>query len=108
MADDWLWLQSEGALIGRGRTGRLAQVAILSELRSSDVSLGRASCLFSTQLGEFTAQSFSVLLATLLRMQEPAQKLPRQSSVVVTLLKMGDESLLPLDCDLALGYVPLG
>jgi len=45
---------------------------------------------------------------TPLGIQETAEKLLRQSSVVASLLKVGDESLLPLDCDLALGYVPLG
>jgi hypothetical protein len=45
---------------------------------------------------------------THLRKQELAQKLSRQSSVVTTLLKLSNESLLPLDCDLALGYMALG
>ena len=62
----------------------------------------------SIQLREFSTQTFSILLVTPLGIQELAEKLLRQSSVVASLLKVGDESLLPLDCDLALGYVPLG
>jgi hypothetical protein len=49
-----------------------------------------------------------VLLVHLLAVKELAQKLSRHCGVVATLLKLGNEGLLPLDCDLALGYVPLG
>jgi hypothetical protein len=72
------------------------------------VNLGRASWLFSIQLGEIAAQSVSVLLVHLLAVKELAQKLSRHCGVVATWLKLGNEGLLPLDCDLALGYVPLG
>src|SRR5262249_42753627 len=76
-------------------------------LRSCSVNSRRVPWLFSIQLREFAAQSFAILLMHLLGMQELGQKHPRPRSVVAALLKLGNECQLPLDYDLALGYVLL-
>jgi hypothetical protein len=97
---------SDGALVFQFHFGLSSEPPITGW--PCGVNLGRASWLFSIQLGEIAAQSVSVLLVHLLAVKELAQKLSRHCGVVATLLKLGNEGLLPLDCDLALGYVPLG
>src|SRR5262249_61471771 len=67
-----------------------------------------AASLLSIQLREFGTQSFSILLVTLLGLQELAQKFAGPGSVVATVLKLGNETPpLPLDYDLAVGHVLL-
>jgi hypothetical protein len=99
--------QKHVAGLRRHLVGGVSLSHLSTELRSCSVNSRRVPWLFSIQLREFAAQSFAILLMHLLGMQELGQKLPRPRSVVAALLKLGNECQLPLDYDLALGYVLL-